>query len=319
MTVRGSAARLGSASMPAKRRFKEFGRGLTYRIAGLPIALRHGLRRGATSFDARLRRAYARRYWSPRNWSERTELAVALAAWPLVLIGLQVAFTMKNGKGVARRFGRPVHRQLIDQLRLYLRSGVLPPWYYIFELHRQPTVTQARSYFYRWETKTGILELLKEKVQQPLSELNDKAKFADRCAEHQVRTPAVLAIFRAGRIELRAELADLETDLFVKPIAGRGGKGAQRWDFVGPDLYGNTHGEQLSRDGLFRHLAEASHQTPLLVQQRLKNHPALEPLNNGALSTVRVLTCLNEQNEPEIIGAGGGLAFGSNNNLFKNN
>jgi hypothetical protein len=39
-----------------------------------------------------------------------------------------------------------------------------------------------------------------------------------------------------------------------------------------------------------------------MVQPRIANHPALDALNNGALSTVRILTCLDERGEPELVG-----------------
>ena len=102
----------------AKQRVREFGRGVTYQIAGLPIAVRHSIGRNSQVADRVLRRAYARRYWRPRGWGERAQLALALLIWPFVVVGLQISFTLKNGGEVARRFHRPVHRQLVDQLRL---------------------------------------------------------------------------------------------------------------------------------------------------------------------------------------------------------
>lgn len=296
----------------AKQRVRDFGRGVTYQVAGLPIAVRHSIGRQSRVPDRVLRRAYARRYWHPRSWGERAQLALALLIWPFVVVGLQVSFTLKNGGEVARRFHRPVHRQLVDQLRLYLGAGVLPPWYYIFELHRRPFIGDARGFIYRWESKAGFLRLLKEGDRTPASELNNKALFAEHCREHQIRTPPVLAVLRGGEVEYCALPAEFETNLFVKPVVGRGGKGAERWDLVGPATYRSTSGKDLSREQLCGRLCEQSRQGSLLVQQRLKNHPELEPLNNGALSTVRVLTCLNEHGEPEVVGAAMRMAIGAN-------
>jgi hypothetical protein len=259
-----------------------------------------------------LRRAYARRYWRPRAWPERAQLLLALLAWPFVVLGLQIGFTLKNGPDVARRFHRPVHRQLVDQLRLYLTAGVLPPWYYIFELHRRPSTGEARQFIYRWESKAGFLRLLKEGDRTAITELNDKAQFADHCREHQIRTAPVLAVLTEGEVAYCALPAEFETDLFVKPVTGRGGKGAQRWDLVAEAMYQSPGGERLSRDLLCARLAEQSRKAALLVQQRLRNHPALEPLNNGALSTIRVLTCLDEAGQPEIVGAAMRMAIGRN-------
>lgn len=312
MAILATTVRSRPVRVPARQRVRDFGRSVTYRIAGLPIAVRNGVSRRGTAAERIIRRAYARRYWSPRDWSERTQLALALAAWPFVLVGLQITFTLKNGGQIVRRFRRPIHRQLFDQLRLFLAAGVLPPWYYIFELHRRPATANARDYIYRWESKGGVLPLLLEGDRAPSSELFDKAEFAEQCRRHQVRTAPVLAVFIDGEAQVRANPMELDTDLFVKPIAGRGGKGAERWDLVAPGLYCSPQGERLTRESLLVRLAEKSQETPLLLQERLRNHPALDPINNGALSTIRVLTCLNEAGEPEIVGAAMRMAIGRN-------
>jgi len=49
-----------------------------------------------------------------------------------------------------------------------------------------------------------------------------------------------------------------------------------------------------------------------LVQERARNHPAIADLSNGALNTVRMITCLDEQEQPEIIGAVLRMAVGRN-------
>jgi len=51
---------------------------------------------------------------------------------------------------------------------------------------------------------------------------------------------------------------------------------------------------------------------PYLVQQRAQNHPLIADLSNGALNTVRMISCLDEQEQPEIIGAVLRMAVGRN-------
>src|SRR4051794_17992301 len=158
----------GSGPRPRfRQRVKDFGRGVTYDIAGLPIAVRATLDRRGASPQAVIRRAYARRFWHPRGLAEISQLVLAILGWPFALIGLEAVFILKNGAAVASQ--RPIHRQLFDQFRLYLSSGVLPPWYYIFELHQQPVPWRARDYIYRWESKGGVMQLLREGNRQPRS------------------------------------------------------------------------------------------------------------------------------------------------------
>ena len=54
-------------------------------------------------------------------------------------------------------------------------------------------------------------------------------------------------------------------------------------------------GRELSGEALAVHLAERSHETPLLIQEPLRNHPSLCDLSAGALSTLRMYTCWNER------------------------
>ena len=295
---------------PVAAHFRDFGRSVTYRVAGLPIALRVVASRPRGAPGGEFRRAYARRFWRPCRLGEMLELLTALFIWPAVLIGLSVAFLIKNGAIVARRDGRPIGHQLVDHLRLYGASGVLPPWYYIFELYRRPDAAHARSFIYRWESKAGILRMLKETYARQ-SVLNDKDEFDAHCREHQIAAATVLAVVRDGALEPRAHPIEMDSDLFVKPVSGRGGKGAERWDFA-VDRYRNPRGIELDRDQLFERLLHASERQPLLIQARLRNHAALERLNNDALSTVRVLTCLDERGEPEVVGAATRMAIGNN-------
>ena len=51
---------------------------------------------------------------------------------------------------------------------------------------------------------------------------------------------------------------------------------------------------------------------PLLVQQRARNHLAMSDLTNGALNTIRMISCLDEQDRPEIMAAVQRMAVGTN-------
>ena len=313
-TIAATAEGHSDAAPGRRQRLKDFGRSVTYQIAGLPIAVRALFTRSRTDPESAIRRAYAKRYWRPRSLAEATHLALAMVIWPFALIGLEVAFILRNGGPVARRFGRPIHRQLLDQLRLYLTAGVLPPWYYIFELHRDPDADFARDFIYRWESKGGVMRLLKEGEREPSSQLSDKALFAEYCKRHHLATAPVFAVFRNGRTELRASASEIATGLVVKPVFGRGGRGVERWDHY-DHFYRSPQGHWFTKDELFHRLQERSRSIPLLIQPRLVNHPALTALNNDALSTVRLVSCLNETGEPELIGAAIRMAIGGNHTV----
>jgi hypothetical protein len=176
------------------------------------------------------------------------------------------------------------------------------PWYYILSLHREGR-RRAPSFLQRCETKRGIYALLKGESQ---SRLGDKSAFAERCRAAGVRcVPCELVI--DGSEADAALLPD--ADLFVKPLTGEGGKGAERWDRIAARRWSNG---KLALDdrALLDHLR--SKLRPLIVQKRVRPHPHLESLTSGALPTVRAVTIINEWGRPELVATVFRMSIGEN-------
>lgn len=261
-----------------------------YRVAGLPVAVSAAI----AASDDPLRSAFASSYWHPDSAAEWSELAAAMVLWPLVLLAASAWYTWVSGPAIRRREGKGLTAQLREQLRLYVSDGVLAPWYYIFSLHRDGRA-RAPTFIQRFETKPCYFRLLKRRGGTPLQ---DKTRFADFCAEHGIRTVEILM-----RLDGEAPARRLpDRDLFVKPAGGRGGRGAERWDRIGPSKFVGPGG-QLSGAELLARLVIQSRRAALIVQPRMHPHPDLVPLTSGALPTLRVVTCLNTANEPEFMGA----------------
>jgi Sugar-transfer associated ATP-grasp len=270
---------------------------LVYRIAGLPVAL-SGLLLGSAGSDAAdpLQTAFVWQYWHPSGAGEWSELLGGLVTWPIALALGALWYTLRNGGIVRRRYGRGIAAQLGDQMRYYFSAGVLGPWYYTFSLYEGDGPKHARSLIQRFETKPCIFPLLKRRKGSPL---NNKVRFAEYCGAHGLRCVETLA-----HLDGKAAPSPLpDEDLFVKPVAGRGGTGAERWDCVGTRLFASPAGERLSGDELIAKLVERSGKTPLVVQRRLSPHPELVEITTGALPTSRIVTCLSEDGEPEVVAA----------------
>lgn len=281
---------------------------LVYRAAGLPIALSAlwvaasgGDPGDAFPFDL----TFASQFWHPQDASDFLELIIATAALPVALPASIIWFTARNGPEIRRRSGKSLTRQVRDQLRLYASAGVLPPWYYVFSLHDDSCSARARTFLQRFETKPFIFPRLKARGGSPL---NDKAEFAEYC--HAKGIPCVETLMLIDGAVPHCSLPD--RDLFVKHNKGRGGRGAERWDKVAPDSFEAPDGERLSGSALVQRLAAKSRESALVVQPRLVAHAGLNELTTGALPTVRVVTCLNEGNRPEFIGAVFRMAIGGN-------
>lgn len=281
------------------------GEKLLYRIAGLPVALRASSTEDESCGDV-IRRAYARAYWRPPGWDGYAEIVAAWLLWPLVAVLGPLWFTAKNGPALRVRYRRGLVAQFADQVRLYFTDGVVAPWYYIFELAKAPTSARAERFLQRSQTKAGIYPLLRRGV---ATELNDKKIFADYCAEQGVACVPYL-LYLDGSGSGSASLSDC--DLFVKPASGRGGRGAERWDRVEPRVFSGTRGERLTANELLARLGERAKRRPLLIQRRMGVHPQVADLTAGALPTVRVTTCLDQQGEPELVGAVFRMAVGAN-------
>jgi hypothetical protein len=253
--------------------------------------------------------AYKFRFFRPTTVGECLDLVLALLIWPVAMPLAALWFTARNGWVVKKRSGVSRVRQFVSQLRLVCTSGLMPPWYYIFELYRPGEMERVRGYLTRAQTKHGSYALL-AKARGSLSPLGDKEAFARRCAERQVSALPVLLSAHSG--ELRGNIDLPATDLFLKPVHGRGGRGAERWDYVGHGAFKLNGAPALSEEQFLARLRHKSRSQPFLVQERARNHPAMRDLSNGALNTIRLLSCLDEQDQPEIMGAVLRIAVGSN-------
>jgi hypothetical protein len=268
---------------------------LIYRIAGLPVAIAALFTSNSLNSDP-LQSAFLWTYFHPEGADEWVELAGSLFVWPVALMLGALWYTGRNGLIIRRKHGRGIAAQFADQLRFYFSSGVLAPWYYTFSLYKLDGQSHARSLIQRFETKPCIFPLLKQRKGSPL---NNKARFAEYCRDRHLRSIETIAVLD-GR---NAPTALPDQDLFVKPTTGRGGKGAERWDRLDARAFVNPQGERLTHQQLLARLVERSRKCPLIIQPRLKPHPELAQISTGALPTSRVVTCLDERGEPEVVAA----------------
>jgi len=284
---------------------------VTYRIGGLPVAVMALFAGSSAETAAALRAVYADHYWQPGSVTAFGELLAATLLWPVGLIAAAAWFGMKNGEIVRSRCGKSRWRQLVEQLRAYFTAGVLPPWYYMFELYGEGQ--DCRSFLNRFETKQGYYSLIRRR-RTPTSNLGDKVRFAARCRAHQLQAVPVVATAIDGKLTLHEDDHLPAADLFVKPICGAGGTGAERWDHVDGG-YRDGAGQVCDEHQFLEQLKRKSRENARLIQPRIVNCADLADVNNGALSTVRVLTCLDEQDRPEIVGAVMRMAVGKNHRV----
>jgi hypothetical protein len=279
-----------------------------------PLPLLWAGQAGDGSWASQIHKFYLRALWRSQNILGRAKLVLGLLAWLPIVLAITAWSTWLNGRAIRAQSGKGAARQMIEQIWFAARHGMLPPWYYMFEMFDPAQQAKAAHYIHRYELKSGLLQILRRGVPAARrSPTQNKIAFLKRCAKAGVRTVPNLAIVKAGRLQLQSATRDrlLAQDLFVKPARGRGGEGAGLWQ-RSDDGYRLQGGAPLSPPDLLKHLATLSNKKTLLVQPRGRNHSAIADLSNGALCTARIVTMRTESGGYEAVCALFRMAVGDN-------
>jgi hypothetical protein len=254
-----------------------------------------------TTEIAEMRRIFVEAAWARASLLNRMSRIVAMPAWPLVALISALAWQIPRHGGRGKSDGkRPRLLQLWDQLRLAVTANMWPHHYYMFELYAAERRARAHGYLLRQETRHGIYTILKD-ASCKNEAFSRKDRFAAACAAAGLPHVPMLAAFDRGAVTWFCELQGLPaTDLFVKPPAPHSSHEAERWRWRNV-AYHSADGDIETSDGLLRRLLRRSMRGEILLMPCLRNHPALAGLNLGALASLRVLTCRNEQEQPETM------------------
>jgi hypothetical protein len=242
-----------------------------------------------------------RTVWRSLGAVERLQATVLALVWPAVAAVTAFPLWRRNAKAVRELTGKGALRQFAEIMHVAVHHRVVPRYYFAFELYYDAHRARAGDYLMRHEIKEVAYRLLLPKVQTAGFPIKNKIGFAHYCAQHGLRAVPLVAAFHDGVRAADIGAAKLpEHDLFVKPVMSKGGFGAERWNWIGQGIYRKTDGAELSATGLLERVANLSRRQPYLIQWAVSNHPDLRALSVGALCTVRLLSCLNEQGEPEL-------------------
>lgn len=270
-----------------------------------------------------IHRALRQEFWREKSLRMRLGACATLLAWPLIIPAMVGFFTWRNGSDVRQRTGKSMLRQIGEQAALTVTRSILPPWYYIFELHDDGKRRRAGEYLNRFETKRFAYAFLRRcngglplPPARSTACLSSKALFALRCRDYQLPAVPVSVLLENGQVAQRDEEGPPlpHHDLFIKPVRGTGGRGAERWRYLADGRYRGPGDRVLSEADLLEHLKALTlaWRKGCIVQPRLLNHRDLADLSNGALTTVRVVTCRNERDAYEVTHAAFRMAQGRN-------
>jgi hypothetical protein len=243
--------------------------------------------------------------WRSLSLAQRIGAAWLAAVWPLTATAISLPWLRRNAAAVTAMTGRSAIRQFREIVALAVRHNIPPKYYYMFEFYLDGRLEQAGNYMMRYETKQIAYRLLRPKQETSGLPIKNKIAFAGYCRDHGLPALPLVAAFDHG-----ARIADLgdgslpEGDLFVKRVFGKGGVGAERWNWIGNGLYRSTRGAELTGSALLERVAALSQSKgSYLVQPAVHNHTDMRDLSVGALWTVRIMTCRSDRGGHEVTNA----------------
>jgi hypothetical protein len=262
------------------------------------------------SASDRIHAGYARFAWRSMDASHLALTMALCVVWPVNFAIMLWMFTRRIGPTVARATGKPVWRQILEQLWLAIRHSIPPDKYYVFDLFRPERMANARHYILRYELKGGFHNLVHFHTRVTMrrstkESLKDKLLFFRRCEKAKVATPIIYLVATGdGQFAPETYKGDglPPHDLFIKPAKGKGGRGCEKWlhsdgGYVGPD------GRRLAAAELQQHILHLiARRGRYLVQECLKNHPELTRFGGG-LTSLRITSCKTESGGFEVTNA----------------
>jgi alpha-L-glutamate ligase-like protein len=133
--------------------------------------------------------------------------------------------------------------------------------------------------------------------------VDDKLRMRDLCAKIGVPSPAVYAAVSSyAQLRNLDKLLGNRDDFVFKPNNGSGGRGILVITGRKGDYFLRHNGEQLSLDKLRQHLSDilsgmyslGGRPDEAIVQQRVRLHPAFEPISYKGIPDIRVILYRNE-------------------------
>ena len=159
---------------------------------------------------------------------------------------------------------------------------------------RVNTDADAKHLFRRFEY-ASVNKLINPKNWSAECVLGNKIAFHNICKAHNIPHPQILATAIGGQVEVFKKPE--HGVIAIKPSGGEGGRG---FSSAKIDLSAANWREEMIR---IIQAQTDNRSSGWLVQDKLRNHPALKPLSQSAVITARYVTMLNEQDAPELVAA----------------
>lgn len=211
-----------------------------------------------------------------------------------------------NGKVIKEETGFSNLRQHTDLVKTSLAIPCRPQDYYIFELYKPENKKRACNFIFRYEVKNVLYKMLIETDNiREISPLTNKGDFTKKARDAGLPIVPVICTIINNQVEYYDK--PVKADLFAKALDGRGGRGAEVWYYMRKKNGFKKKKQKKYKLYSFEEIVEyyrgKSFAKPVIIQEKVKNHPEISDLACEAVSTCRVITMINEKNQPEVVTA----------------
>lgn len=218
---------------------------------------------------------------------------LAFISWPLVSTRL-----CWKHYTIRRKFGKAGLLQLAQSLFLAWFEFIHPRYYYEYRFFEPSRMRQRGGYLLH--RNIGYLFAALNHFAQSET-INSKEKFAGFCRSHILPSPQTLLVCDHGKMTSQPATAPWP-DFVVKPVYGNMGRDIRFGDAGGNGNY-RYRDRACTHTELLQQIAQESMIEPCLVQERLYNHPDLAALTRDYLAVIRIVSYLDESNEPALLAA----------------
>jgi hypothetical protein len=252
---------------------------------------------------ARFRALARRTRFAGRNRLARGLVHIAMTlSWPFGAFSTALTTLARM-----RERGQAPHgaRVFVDMYWLAVRHSIPPLEYALYRFNKAEQRKHMHEYVY-WNDLPG-LTALNVRLGANNHDVQDKDRFAEICARNGFPHVPTLAVFERGKqIYPAAPFVPDAPVLWTKALRLKGGAGGAKW-IRDAEAYSDSYGRRISSVKL----ADEFSKEDCLVQPYVENHPAIAPVTNGALASLRIVTGMDKHAEAEFIASLIGLPRGA--------
>ena len=196
------------------------------------------------------------------QYSKYSSFKKRLVNWYITdVLAVSIQLLEANGRSVKKVTGKGYFKQFSEMVFLAIYLPSMPENYYKFEWYHKEYRRLSRNYLHRYELKNVVYKAINQSGQNLVS-VTDKLAFAQYCLQHNINCVPTIGFFKDGEYipVSGSEDGDLgNEDVFIKPVSGKGGSGADRVEKIDADQYKSVSRDKvMSKEKLFHYYQKKS-------------------------------------------------------------